>query len=635
MPAVFEPNEVVVTIDGTDYPAILVSFQTSVGASAGVAEAVLVNEFARSSDPNDFLGREASVTVDGATLITGHALRVRPQLSDESVVVRILDKRWMLNKTWIGQRHFGEDGIPILGADIIFNKDGKPNKDTTALEFVYENASTTDETCAIVEGDLWTYGQILEWIWTHYVDDITIPTIPLSGGMEWSAEEISLLGTPVGDAIDEIFARTSCALAIDADGQAYIFNRLDPRAVMAVSTVPAFTEVDNTAYTLDFPSEIVVTNSAEKVITDVDIVGGFDVKEINLTQADWLAPVLEKELQPSPMKRPDVVPETGATLIESIFWSNFQTEATYRFVFDKSRYELHGLGKNTRRKDAAKLFLSELMTKRNRQGEFVPLGNECGISGIKVGESLGGQYVNGFSVDLDRASVIVPRIFYQPLPTAPLNFAVSVQTEQRSILTVSQPVPALPIEIHRAIIRQEFAQQTRESLRVEMPVDVSWVILLLASGGINTTWTAVPSVPIPAGATLVPPDVHPSGLYWTFNIAGLAVPRTSFQVQLPAGTEFDAQSALTQIAGTVQDEIGKMAVNVEASYPSFKPVDVGTLLQFDGATYGAGVDQIVVAVNFDGDNQSSGFASTNHIGADALTLARRFLDVRRFYTRRI
>jgi hypothetical protein len=443
---------------------------------------------------------------------------------------------------------------------------------------------------------------------------------------------MNFFGSPIGQVIDEIFNRTNSNWCLDGSGFPYIFSRVVPAAFEVIRIPDPSFELSNEDYSLEYPIEFSAPRSIEGVVTSLDVVGGREIRERTFSSADFEAAKLVKEIQPSSSPIPAIEEieeeEEATTIIELVNWSNFRTEERYAFTLNKQRYEILGLGKNIRRKDKAKPLTNDLITKRNREGEFVPPDNECGIFPVQIIESLGNQYPQGYEVDLDKGTIYVPKIIGQDLPPdPPIRFTAGVQTEIRTVQTVSSPLATMPSDVFRAAIRQEFIQRERiTGISVDMPVNLLWTIIVTTS--VTGSVVVTPAVPIPLGAVLDPPNVNTAGNGW--EIIGFTVPRTSWTVTLPAAVEFDAVAALAELGALAEPELGRPAVNVEATYPSFKNILIGSKISVQGVDFGMTGEEIVVAVSFEGENQTISFSATNHIGADGIALARSFLDRRRF-----
>jgi hypothetical protein len=643
MSYLFQHNETKIIIDGVTRTAKLVSWQTGVGARPAEAIVNLITEDAMSFDYGMIRGRDASIRIDGRQLLSGHVYDTKGDLSLRNVLIRVLDRRHMLNKDWVGRRHLGADGLPVLGADIIFNLDGKPNKDKNALQFVYErNNIGEEEDCEVVEAERWTRRNIILWLIENYMDDVRLRTendVPNYGGLEKECEQIDLTFVPVCEAVDIVLAGTVWTWTLDENDRIVFFSRKHPVGLTMMRFENRLSPVSNKQYTLEHPVVFDVSVETSNIITDLTIVGGKKQKEIMCSVADFLPVQQQKEIQPADETDISVV---GTHL--AMDFKNYNNAERYIHRFDKARYEAHALGKNIRRKDPAKRCLSELLLKRDKEGNYVSPESECGVSGVGTQESLMSQYRGGVSINLDRAEIVADKNSESNGDDTPTRWVVVMENEQRAYVTVTEedserepigkPVARRrdqtsgPLEFHRAVVRADLVHQEREEVKILVPVYIYWSVNAETN---SHTWTATPQITIPSYATL---DFALSG---GGTITPLTdPPPTNFHggptMTLPAGTVFDAEAALRDIGEMVKTEIGMPASQINGAFPTFMPsLKLGLrVMTTPSRAFGAMNTELIVAMSYNGNTERFDFLATNSISGNINTLANDFLDRKKY-----
>jgi hypothetical protein len=592
MPAQFTPDVISISIAGLSGPYRLESLATTVGMRPGTANILMPDAGLNGAYANSIKGAIGTIYINGVLKFTGHVYGTRKRLSDQSVSVTLLDKRALLNKTWVGARHLTTNGLPVLGPEIIFNYQNKPNRSNDVLagggyDFIYEKGDVDDEpVCSVFEAQFWTYGDILAWLWRKYVDDLNTPNIPAAGGMEEIAGQMNLFGAPVGVAIDEVFNHTNCAWSLDGAGIPYIFTRVTPKTSTTIQFLDNNTFRSPDAYTLDFPCEFDVDWDASEVVGAVDVVGGRELREVmlagdtldgngNITtpSPDWDGPYAN--FSDTYMSQ-----EEG---VDGVVYNDY-------WRFKRNRFEAHGAGKNIREKDRGinKVFMSQLLLRRDKDGLWIvnPEEAECGVVGagsVIVKEpprSVEKPFQDSF--DFGRGHYITgpfhPGDGIEHGP--PRKFVAPIICETRKSAEASNPLSGLPAVTRRAVIREDIEHQSREFIQVPGEWD------------------------------------QDAGDYIYEDFA--------------AGVVYDGQTPLDDIAARIEPEIGRPVVSVRGEFPSYRLLEVGTRLQANGGHFDLTGDEIVVATVYRGDRQSLEFYATNYIGSGLGAIVTQFIDERMY-----
>jgi hypothetical protein len=177
-----------------------------------------------------------------------------------------------------------------------------------------------------------------------------------------------------------------------------------------------------------------------------------------------------------------------------------------------------------------------------------------------------------------------------------------------------------------AVLRNDFVHKTREDVEIPVPVGLSWI----ADAGANYQeyhYTEAIDLNELGVEGIDWERTYIKDFYGTLDDDGPSFRPT---VILYAGVVVDGVSPLEELANSIKNELGEPNVNVEGAFPSLRSLDVGDKIESSDADWGLTGNEFIVGISFDGRTQELGFVATNHIGADALELAQRFVDTRRF-----
>lgn len=187
-------------------PPILATIRTvEQFAGAAIGSAAISYEAHRASDVTRNIGDRARISAGGDTIFSGaigHAPLAVGQGEDDVELI-LFDDKWLINSRVIGQIGIGTQGDPVgllgfkdVGFDLIFNKDGGPNKDPATLDF--NTGSTAVQ---------WTLTDILNLIFSKYISP-TIATLNLAeiNRAAWLRKptHLNLTGNRVLQALDAV-----------------------------------------------------------------------------------------------------------------------------------------------------------------------------------------------------------------------------------------------------------------------------------------------------------------------------------------------------------------------------------------------------------------------------------------------
>lgn len=655
MDTILEANVVAITIDSVSYTAQLESYANPLGAEPGEAVVFLADLHAEDVAVTTLQGKTAVLTIDGVTVLDGDVFRVIKQLQDRSIRVVIKDKRWRINATYVGYdklETLDGDGLPtttnglkVLGADVIFNRDGKPNKDIDtgiylappiAPDFVYNRADVAEmPDCGVDDREYWTYGDIIDWLWSNYVTPqtgIAKPTIHSTGGLNRKAGQIDVAYTPVAEAISMVLSQTNASWWLHPDGTAYIVTKDNPITSLALNFGnPDNPAADCSGYDLTHPSQFTLEHSIEESVAQVDVVGGNQIRQIKPVQTDFIA-------APAGGGRSIVLSPgflDGKSLSGYLPWSNCETSyesSTFtqhtrrkKYTFDHSKYQAHRAGRNIRQRDLAKPMLGNLLYGRDKYGRYVAWDKECALQQASVQETLYAQYPSGVEFDLNRFDLYLRHRKKPDIPRAddivldpdtysalrPKQLAVPVVTEFRAHVNSSGTLAYLPVAVRRAALRQDIIHQTTE--QVDLPA--AMVGEFLTS---DEMWHMLSFFP-PSGWTYLFPTIFDE-----------ALDPTDYVFRSPAETVVDGIAPLNEVKAVIDAEIAQPVITVRGAFPSWRTLWPGTKLTAGtrGTDWGLTGNEIVASITFSGETQELQFQASNRIGAGIEELAKTFVDTR-------
>jgi len=206
---VYTPPQVHLTLEGIVFnvgaaTASLWEVTRFAGSAIGSAVVSYPARYARDAAPD--VGKEARVRLSSQTIfrgVVGNApFEVDPGTDEVQLV--LYDDKWLMAAMIVGQQGVGTQGTPAgadgfkdVGFDLVFNRDGKPNKDPATRDF---NTGST--------AVLWTLKDILLWIFDYYMpsDSATISADTLGSGTPYSRSpaNLTLIGQTGLQAVDTV-----------------------------------------------------------------------------------------------------------------------------------------------------------------------------------------------------------------------------------------------------------------------------------------------------------------------------------------------------------------------------------------------------------------------------------------------
>ncbi len=166
---VFEPDGYVLTIGGTPYTKVKIRrWNDQIGFRPSRIWALLADQTPGSILRAGLQGQPATFTLNGVLMFTGYCKTVTKSERGRTVEVLITDYRQELDSVFIGQLHLGTpnssgqpaSGLPYIGADIWFNRQGLPNlvfrRDDTETDAEEHQAGAGDDEPVEHEPVAWT-----------------------------------------------------------------------------------------------------------------------------------------------------------------------------------------------------------------------------------------------------------------------------------------------------------------------------------------------------------------------------------------------------------------------------------------------------------------------------------------------
>lgn len=191
------------------FPAVVAieRLQTGCGATPGTAEISYPSEYAKDAVPVP--EAPCYLIADNEVLFRGLVVNApfEIDIANDTLRLELVDDRWLLASKIVGQGRCGTQGEPAgtngwkdVAFDPIFNKDGIPNKDPAALDFLLGTTAVA-----------WTLQDIARWLFhaTHVdVAKITLDyEAELAGaGWDYAPKHLSLIGQTIAQALDTLTA---------------------------------------------------------------------------------------------------------------------------------------------------------------------------------------------------------------------------------------------------------------------------------------------------------------------------------------------------------------------------------------------------------------------------------------------
>lgn len=290
-------------------------------------------------------GKAASIRVGGTYIFRGTIGTSPVYVSNEDDYVEavLYDDKWGMQRLIVGQSGIGtlagpERGFPDVGFEVIFNRDGKPNKNPAALNF-YTGTNAV----------YWTLKQALEFVFLYYIDPTvaTLTVSDLDAAFLRTPSHLSVVGRSGAQAVDDICQVAGRSWGLKAQASASKFLLVKPGG-----------GTNRTVYFFDPRGGRVVTDAGEWHASSATIQGSI-LHARDIHQARSARIVVETTLF-----------SFGANaMLKKATFTDKKFKA--RFVSDVSKYEANSLGKNLSEGSPAKPWLSALLTRINSAGGYV------------------------------------------------------------------------------------------------------------------------------------------------------------------------------------------------------------------------------------------------------------------------
>jgi hypothetical protein len=201
--AIFKPLQAVLTLEENPFefaPLVVAVQRISLQAGAEIGTAVVEYPATYAQNATPAIGKRASIKI-GETMVFRGAIAHAPfeigPDRDEFQLILSCDK-WLMARNVIGQAAIGSTvgGFIDVGYDLVFNKDGRPNRDPAEIEFSLGTGAV-----------YWTLQDMLTFVFDNYIDtDVAI----IPGGLTLPEEfliapsHVNLVGQTALQAVDTI-----------------------------------------------------------------------------------------------------------------------------------------------------------------------------------------------------------------------------------------------------------------------------------------------------------------------------------------------------------------------------------------------------------------------------------------------
>ena len=492
--------------------------------------------------------------------------------------------------------------------------------------------------------------QSVAYSWAANADTVNslsgaITVVPSFGGLDKKAELIALTGKPLANALDEVFKRTRSSWTVGGDGTPKIFSIDNPTSSLALNILnPSSPGVPTSLTPIAFRSEI----STDDAVGRLDVIGAREQREVLFGVSDFTQTTcLDLQVTGDFSEILNTSDDLGFGIVEfanaaknvylKSFYNQFGvivgTESTYRYNLNTNIFESHYIGKNINSTDQPYKMLGQLLIARDKNGNYCNPDLPTAWSGVSPQELLKAQYQKGLTIDLDRGFIeargispypatFFPSIYLMNPPfweqNNPQKFTVAFECAYRAYQSaVNSVTTASPLQVRRAVFRDELIHKTREATQVVMPMSIAFG---------SATYAVTEYSQLPVGATR---NYSTGGV----TLTDCPLNQQNMTINLPAGTIVDGMAELKEIRDSVDPYIGLSMINGQGTLPSIP--DITTFLpgvKISDATnqYDLTGIEVIIATSFSDTNQATDFAFTNRLGVDIMEIANQFVDTRRY-----
>ena len=324
-------------------PARVDRVEKFAGASVGSAVVQFKLPFAQKALIG--YGKAAAISVGGQYIFHGTIGTAPISVSADSDFVEavLYDDKWGMSANIVGQRGIGslagdDKGFPDVGFEVIFNRDGKPNKKTGELNF------STGAGAA-----LWTLKEALEFIFQYYISNTvaTLNVATLDDAFNRTPSHLCLVGQDGLAAVDAIVQCAGRSWGLKAKASKSEFVLVKPGG-----------GTNRTVFFFDPRGGRVVTDAGEWHANSASIQGSI-LHARDVHQARSARIVIETALSSI---------GTNPVLKKATFTDK---KFAARFISDVTKYSANGLGADLTDGSPAKPWLSNLVTRINSAGGYV------------------------------------------------------------------------------------------------------------------------------------------------------------------------------------------------------------------------------------------------------------------------
>lgn len=189
------------------FPSAVAVHRVELMAGAAIGTAVISYPAHYAADAAPEMGKGVRIEVAGRTIFRGVVGDGPFAVGDNTDELQLIlyDDKWLMSRRTIGEPGVGTmpTGVPgfhgfnDVGFDVIFNRDGKPNKDPDPLKRDF----ITDSTAVY-----WTLKNVLDFIFHYYIDatDAQLNTSVLSPDYDRKPTHLNLVGQNALQAVDVV-----------------------------------------------------------------------------------------------------------------------------------------------------------------------------------------------------------------------------------------------------------------------------------------------------------------------------------------------------------------------------------------------------------------------------------------------
>lgn len=328
-------------IDFFPVTAHILSVNKYAGAAIGSATVAFPAHYAKDASPD--MGKEGKIKIDGQIVFRGVVGDAVFNVVDNTDMIEVLlyDDKHLMQSKIVGQIGVGTTGTPIgtdgfidVGFEIIFNKDGKPNKSPLGRDF---NTGST--------AVLWTLKDIMLFVFENYVPTSAVTIASGKLGTNYSGRKpshLNLTGKTALQAVDQVATMAGESWGLIAGSTSSTFTFVKP-GVGSVKKGKFFKP------------------NAGAGASDVDKFhgSGLNVSKSIMNARDVYQAVSSLKVKESVYSKANTL-LTGAAITDKKF--------TYRFTTDVSKYATNNLGANLSAGSKPKPWQPSLLTRMNADG---------------------------------------------------------------------------------------------------------------------------------------------------------------------------------------------------------------------------------------------------------------------------